>query len=241
VLTVGLRITPIEAIGETLEVIGGTIEATVRKTITMAQIKLDLENMPLPTKIQFARQVITALTNNPDFPSPEPTIAELTTQTGATEGAYNTAQASRQKAISDTATQNDEEKQLDTLLTRLGSYVQLKSAGQEVKIRSAGMQIKAPIAPVGPLGAPENLLLTDGGSEGTLVASWGKIRGAVSYIVETTTAPDAKSGWSYSSATTKTRLSLTGLSSGTRYWCRVAALGAAGQGPFSDPAAKVAP
>ena len=86
-LTVGLRITPIEAIGETLEVIGGTIEATVRKTITMAQIKLDLENMPLPTKIQFARQVITALTNNPDFPSPEPTIAELTTQTGATEGA----------------------------------------------------------------------------------------------------------------------------------------------------------
>jgi hypothetical protein len=207
----------------------------------MAQIKLDLENMPLPTKIQFARQVMTALTNNPNFSTPEPTIAELAAQTTTTEGAYNTAQAARQQAISDTATQNEEEKQLDALLTRLGSYVQLKSAGEEVKIRSAGMQVKAPLAPVGPLGAPENLVLTDSGSEGALVAAWGKIRGAVSYIVEITVAPDAKTGWSYATATTKTRASLTGLTSGTRYWCRVAALGAAGQGPFSDPAAKVAP
>ena len=239
-LTVGLRITPIEAIEGIIEAVEGILRATVRKTITMSQIKLDLEKMPLPSKILFARQVITALTNNTHFPSPEPTLAQLEAQASTTETAYNTAQASRQKAIADTATQNDEEKQLDVILTRLGSYVQLKSSGDEVKIRSAGMQVKSPKTPIGPLGAPESVALGEGASEGSLIATWARVRGAVSYVVELTTDPAAKSGWTHA-VSTKTQHTLTGLTSGTRYWCRIAAVGAAGQGPFSDPAAKVAP
>jgi hypothetical protein len=208
---------------------------------TMSQVKLDLENMPLPNKILFARQVISSLRDNPNFPAPEPTLAELESQTDATEQAYTTAQESRLKAIADTAAQHDQERLLDAFLTREGSYVQLKSAGDEAKIRSAGMQIKSAKSPVGPLGAPEGLALSEGAGEGGLNASWKSVRGAVSYALELTTDPAAKLGWSHAGIATKTRHSLTGLTSGTRYWCRVAAVGAAGQGPFSDPAVKVAP
>ncbi len=156
-------------------------------------------------------------------------------------GTFKTAQESRRQAIADTATQKEQEKALDSLLTLLGSYVQLKSGGDEVKIRSAGMQVKAPKSPIGPLGAPHNLTLSEGVGEGALVAAWTRVRGAVSYAVETTTDPAAKIGWAHAGVATKTRHTLTGLASGKRYWCRIAAIGAAGQGPFSDPAVKVAP
>ena len=40
---------------------------------------------------------------------------------------------------------------------------------------------------------------------------------------------------------TKSSTTVKNLTSGTKYWIRVAAFGAAGQGPWSDPATKVAP
>jgi hypothetical protein len=39
---------------------------------------------------------------------------------------------------------------------------------------------------------------------------------------------------------TKSKATVTGLTSGTRYWFRVAAIGSAGQGPWSDPATAIA-
>ncbi|HEV7473405.1 MAG TPA: fibronectin type III domain-containing protein [Pyrinomonadaceae bacterium] len=40
---------------------------------------------------------------------------------------------------------------------------------------------------------------------------------------------------------TKSSFTVTGLTPGTRYWFRVAAVGAGGQSGWSDPASKIAP
>ena len=40
---------------------------------------------------------------------------------------------------------------------------------------------------------------------------------------------------------TKSKATVSGLATGTKYWFRVRAIGAAGPGPWSDPATKVAP
>jgi hypothetical protein len=36
-------------------------------------------------------------------------------------------------------------------------------------------------------------------------------------------------------------MTVSNLTSGTKYWFKVAGLGSAGQGPWSDPATKIAP
>ena len=66
-------------------------------------------------------------------------------------------------------------------------------------------------------------------------------RGLNNYIVEATDDHAALTGWHIVASPTKSSPSLTGLTLGKRYWFRVAANGAAGPGPTSDPATKVAP
>jgi hypothetical protein len=66
-------------------------------------------------------------------------------------------------------------------------------------------------------------------------------RGLKSYIGEQTEDPAGQTGWTHAFVVTKSSASVPGLISGKRYWFRVTALGAAGQGPWSDPATKVAP
>jgi hypothetical protein len=53
--------------------------------------------------------------------------------------------------------------------------------------------------------------------------------------------PAGQTGWRHAFVVTKSSASVPGLVSGKRHWFRVAALGAAGQGPWSDPATKTAP
>ncbi|MBB6053641.1 fibronectin type III domain-containing protein [Armatimonas rosea] len=50
-----------------------------------------------------------------------------------------------------------------------------------------------------------------------------------------------KSGWRMGGVSTKSRHDIQGLASGPRYHVRVAAIGAAGQSPFSDAIDKIAP
>jgi hypothetical protein len=77
---------------------------------------------------------------------------------------------------------------------------------------------------------------------GEVDLQWNPIRrGLKSYIIEKTTDAGAATGWTHAGISTKSKTSISGLTSGTRYWFRVAAVGTAGQGPWSDPATKTAP
>jgi hypothetical protein len=47
--------------------------------------------------------------------------------------------------------------------------------------------------------------------------------------------------WRDAGVSTKSRITIQGLPSGKRYWFRVAAINAAGQSGWSDPATKIVP
>ena len=53
--------------------------------------------------------------------------------------------------------------------------------------------------------------------------------------------PAGQTGWRFAAKSRKTSAAIEGLTSGQRYWFRVTAEGAAGPGPASTPATKVAP
>lgn len=208
----------------------------------MATVKLGLKDLSVPQKIQLARVAVTSLTGNPAFPTPIPALTQITSLADATEAAVN-EQASRQQAAQlATVSVAEAEVALDTSLTSLGAYVQSASGGDESKILSSGLSLRAANAAVGLLPAPDNFAASLGDLPGDVDLTWNRIPGAASYVIQfTTTDPNAEgTTWTNSTPSTRSSTTVTGLKSGTRYWFRVAALGAAGQGPWSDPATKMA-
>ncbi len=106
----------------------------------------------------------------------------------------------------------------------------------------AGYLVADAAAPVGPMPKVENLKLTQGDADGSVDSGWDAIvRGLQMFVIEATVDPAALTGWFQVGMTKKSSHTITGLTSGTRYWIRVRAMGAAGPGPWSDPATKVAP
>ena len=114
-----------------------------------------------------------------------------------------------------------------------------QNPGVESKILSAAVQVRAVAAPIGDLLAPENLRASFGDTAGEIDLIWDRVRGAVSYVIDcrelTATA------WTFAKNSTKSRATVTGLTPGKTYVFRVHAVGAAGDGPFSDEATKMAP
>jgi hypothetical protein len=85
-------------------------------------------------------------------------------------------------------------------------------------------------------------VVTAGDNEGTLDASWDPVRGAASYEIQTSVDPVSGTSWTFKQSATKSSATIAGLTSGTKMWARVRAVGSGNStGPWSDPATKVVP
>ena len=93
---------------------------------------------------------------------------------------------------------------------------------------------------VGELPAPQNVKVTMNEISGRLDIRWKRIKGAKSYIVECRTHGVTPGAWQQAKLCTAAKCSVTGLIPGQEYAFRVRALGAAGEGPWSDEAVKMA-
>ena len=207
----------------------------------MAKIKLNLSRLPLPEKIHKAKQIVTAMTGNANFPTPVPPLATLTTAINEAEAAFTAAQAARQDAKTKTTIQTLKEDALDRLLTQEAGYVEAVAGDDPAKIQSAGMDTKAPPTSTGMPGQPQGLTPTEGDHEGEVDVSWDTVPEAKSYVLEKSLDPPTPTSWNHAGVSTRSSFTITGLTSGTRYWFRVAAVGRIGQSGWSDPATKIAP
>ncbi len=207
----------------------------------MGKVKLGLKGMPIPDKIALATRIVAAMTGNPNFVTPNPALADITAKTTALQTSYNDALSKRAQAKAATDLQADDEKEFDRSLMLESLYVENESAGDDQKISSAGMNIRNIAAPIGQLSAPMNLYAEAGNNDGQIDLNWEPVRGARSYVVEITTDANVPTSWKHKTNVTESSAAITGLTSGGKFWFRVAGVGAAGQGPFSDPCAKYAP
>ncbi len=104
------------------------------------------------------------------------------------------------------------------------------------------MSVRADATPVGPPAQVLTLVLTAGDNDGTLDASWDPVRGANSYEIQTSPEPVTGTSWAYKMTAGKSSATLSGLTTGTRTWVRVRAIGAEdATGPWSDPVVKTVP
>jgi len=212
------------------------------KGIKMAKVITGASRMPLAVLWPTTANVIVKMTGNAGFTTPNPplaTLQTLLTDSQSKSALYDTAvtNASQALAVRDLARQA-----LANALDSEGAYVQNQSGGDEVQILSTGFTVRAHGTPVGPMAQVQNLSVTEGDGPGMVDAHWDPTAGASSSEVASCPGPDPAAGVYTSAAlVTASSTTLTGLTSGTRVWIKVRAIGSQGPGPWSDPATKIVP
>ena len=206
----------------------------------MARIRLNLRQ-PVPDKLQTGRQIIAAMTNNPNFATPHPPLADITASLATLDEAYKAHQIAKADARTKAGVAGDAESQVDSQLRKLAAYVESIADTDETIIASAGMQTKAVRTTPSTLTAPEALSATAGSREGEIDLTWKKVGNAKSYIIQMSPDPPAADSWGHAETVTVSYKTIQNLTSGKKYWFRVAAIGSLGQSGWSEPATKIAP
>lgn len=207
----------------------------------MAKVKLNLSTLTTTEKVQLARTIVTAMTGNATYATPVPSLASLTADADDLETKDNDREVKSLAAQAATSLLHDAEAALDKRLAQMGNYVEVASDGDEAQILSAGMSVRAPRTPVGSLPAVQSLAATSGDQPGECDLIWQPILKAKNYVVEKSPDPITPTSWQQVGFSSKSRFTVTGLTSGTKYWFRVAALGTGDPGPWSDPATAMSP
>ncbi|MFT5471462.1 MAG: hypothetical protein ACI8UO_006596, partial [Verrucomicrobiales bacterium] len=112
--------------------------------------------------------------------------------------------------------------------------------GDEAKILSAGMDVRDTGGPV-QMTQVTGLDAGFGDDAGEVDLNWDPIRGSKSYEVQRSPDLVTAESWTHGAVSTKSKATLNGLPTGTRCWFRVRAVGANGNGAWSDPATKIVP
>jgi hypothetical protein len=207
----------------------------------MGKIKLELRKKTPTQKIDMAKGIVTKLTGNATFATPNPPLANITSAINVFSTATAELVAARKTVEVKVAALELAEGALDTLLTQVSNYVENISNGDEAKILSAGMDVKKEASSAGMPNKITAVIATIGDSAGEIDLTWDKVTGAKSYVVETALSTMDPLEWKHMVVSTRSKAEVGTLKTGTSYHIRVAAVGSAGQGPWSDPIVKVAP
>jgi len=207
----------------------------------MARIRLNLKNLTIPEKVAKGRQIVTAMTNNTSFPNPTPALADVTARLDQLDKAFGSVQAAKSEVSTRVVSQENAQGEVDQILTQLAGYVESVAGRDDTLITSVGMETKAfrstPTIP----GEPQSVGAVAGTHEGVILLSWKPVPNAKSYTIESSTDPATPASWTHVAIATSAAKAINNLKSGTRYWFRVAAVGAGGQSGWSEHATKVAP
>ncbi len=203
------------------------------------KIALRLGELTPAEKVNFATGVHGGIaTHDTTFVTPVPALTVLNTALSNLDSRLTAIAMMESNLEAERTLVRENETTLVDALTQLANYVETTANGDASVIQLSGFDLANEPTPIGPLPPPENLLGSTADIEGNVDLKWKRVKGAKSYIVECATDPSGV--WLQSGVTTRTTLVCAGLVSGTKYWFRVRAVGAAGLSGWSDPAQKMA-
>jgi hypothetical protein len=191
--------------------------------------------------IQFAKGVHSALKSNPNVPAPNPTLPALQALIADAEAGVNGYEAEKEALRNRKKVRDETIKALCDGLRIEADTVQAITGGNPDKIENAGFRIRSRPTPVGTPAKVTNLVLAAGPADGTLKAAWKPVRGVRSYEIEASLDPITPTSWIYKGTVTKAKATVNSFTSGAKIWLRVRGIGAAGPGPWSEPAVKTVP
>lgn len=207
----------------------------------MTSIATGLTRMTDVQVIQFARNVHTALTGNPNVPNPAPALPALQNLIAAAESSRDAYEVEKSILRKKKHLRDEALRALCTGLRLQANTVQAATGGDPDKMKTTGFMLSKRPSPVGTPDQVTDLALEAGATEGMLKASWKPVRGVKVYEVETSTDGAGTLGWAHKNTVTKAKTHLNSFVSGSRIWVRVRAIGTAGPGSWSDSAVKTVP
>jgi hypothetical protein len=202
-------------------------------------IKLGLSRFNIVGLIAYLQPIITKMTGNTTFT----TLATKTTALGTAVTALETANTNYNAALS-TANQ--------LMIVRDNAVITVENAAQDLAAGAEGVTkdpallksggwdlVSGTTTPVGPMSAPANFHVTAGDNPGEVDAMCDPQKGVQTHIGEWATTPDGP--WTQFYVGKKSSCAATSLTSGALGWFRMAAVGAAGRGPWAGPISKRVP
>lgn len=175
------------------------------------------------------------------YTNPIPSVVDLKGATNALRAEQLSHEALLAQLQASTVQVRTRAEAVKELLIELAAYVEKVADGDEEKILLSGFEVAGSTkAPVGPMPKVEGLSATQGEAEGEIDLQWTPVRRGLR-IYEIESAPEASGPWTYLEGATKSSITLTGLTSGKRYWFRVKATGTSGSGAPSESVTRMAP
>lgn len=194
-------------------------------------------SLPVTLLIGFLRNVIAMLTGNTSYltPPPNPTLAEMKTAVDDLEAKNQAAMNGGRVEI---ATRNAAQVSTLNLARQLANYVESQANGALDVLLSSGFEaIRAP-GPVSVPKAPTNPTLTQGDNSGVLLFRFGGDFNVRNFTVQH--AESLAGPWVDDGLSTKTRVTLEGLTPGKVYFARACANGAGGSSDYCPPTSGMA-
>jgi hypothetical protein len=176
--------------------------------------------------------IITSVTGNRSFPTPDPTIETLTAARDAFVVAVEESAHRDREMI---AVRKAKRAELASLLRQLANYVESKSDGDMTALLSSGFPVQKPNrTPVGPVATPGAAQLRHGATSGSLAARSPQVKGASAYNwrLARSSAPTV---YVQAAQTTGARYTFDDLTAGQSYNVELNALGSAGESNWSNP------
>lgn len=182
------------------------------------------------------RLILAEMTGNPNFTTPQPTLASVTTLANKFEQAIKNAEAggSYHRLV-----RNSTKEELIDTKHNLSYYVLFSAKGNRLIAESSGFTISKDPYPRPPIEKATGLVLTDGPNAGEMFFWFKKVQGAKSYMYQISIDPLDETKW-VSTFGTLRKTRFTGLEAGKKYYARVVAFGTKGQAVYSDTVARIA-
>jgi hypothetical protein len=196
-----------------------------------ARLKTDFSKLSDSDLEIKAQAVVSAMTDNPFFSTPVPSLITVSAAITSYSTALSKAQT-RDKA--EIANKNFMRTELEKTLGLLAGWVSFTAGGLENVLVSSGFDLAKTASNLPPIGVPDNFSVLNGVNEGEVVSSVDRVIGAKSYIHEYTADPlTPGSEWTQEFTTIRKR-TIANLVPGQKYWFRVAAIGPRNQITYTN-------
>lgn len=196
------------------------------------KVIINFVRMTVSNIIEFARNTVTKMTGNSNFPTPDVPLAQITTGANTLETKYNAAAGGgkQQKAEMRAA-----RKALDDLLRKQALYVERIAGGNEAVILGSGFHTsKQPVPALHP-----EFTVMSGELEGEVVLKHKAVKGARAWVWQYCPDPLNANPWVQAGISTQASFKVKELPAGRKYWFRASYVSAAGQSEWCDPFVKL--
>ena len=196
----------------------------------MDKVKAGLRGLNALQKATKAAIVYQQMNGNPDFPAPDPSMAEF-------HAAYLELKAANLAALDRGRMamhrRNMAVERMDHLLTRLAAYVNSVCLGDRLKLESSGFKLVKKPSPISSLEVPGDLTVRRTAYENVFNVRWNSVKGALMYEVEV--KPDGSPNWERVTLTGRTSVRVKDELAQPFVQFRVCAIGRQTTSPWTAP------